>query len=310
MPYLPSLGREIGHEGSSLSKALNALSEKLDALKRPVITAIDVYTAIDVLHQPENRDGLYLRTDVATTKKYETLAAGLNSVPGFLATPRPGVWRVTRYSTSSADEMICLADPFTYVSHLSAMRIWQLTNRVPNKVSFSRLHRTLIKPTLQRNWPDQWPQPILPAQPETLGRFGDVNLTPSITIAETKHPASTVELGGSHVRVTSQAATFLDMLASPARCGGMAHILEIFDTLFLERPGPIRETFITLVDTIGSPIVKVRAGHILTERLGLKDPQVESWTQFAARGGSRKLDPERPYASVFSERWMLSLNVE
>ena len=59
----------------------------------------------------------------------------------------------------------------------------------------------------------------------------------------------------------------------------------------------------------GKAIDKIRAGYLLTEVCSLTDSVVESWTQFAQRGGSRKLDPETEYAPEFSERWKLSINV-
>ena len=66
---------------------------------------------------------------------------------------------------------------------------------------------------------------------------------------------------------------------------------------------------ISAVEEENASIVKVRAGYILSERLGIADPRIEAWKAFAQRGGSRKLDPDAPYAPVFSGAWMLSLNV-
>ena len=55
-------------------------------------------------------------------------------------------------------------------------------------------------------------------------------------------------------------------------------------------------------------IAYVRAGFILNEFLQIQDKRVNAWIQFAQRGGSRKLDPDKSFEPTFSERWMLSLN--
>lgn len=45
---------------------------------------------------------------------------------------RSGVWRVTQSTRAgSAEEAACIADPFAYVSHLSAMQRYGLTDRSP-----------------------------------------------------------------------------------------------------------------------------------------------------------------------------------
>lgn len=116
-------------------------------------------------------------------------------------------------------------------------------------------------------------------------------------------PAPTVELG--RIRVSTLAATFVDTLTEPGRCGGMDKVLKLWDR---HARAHVREIVAALEGA--SKIVKVRAGYIFTERLGIETPAIGAWQAFAQRGGSRRLDPERPYAPVFSERWMLSLNAK
>ena len=59
----------------------------------------------------------------------------------------------------------------------------------------------------------------------------------------------------------------------------------------------------------GTKIDRVRAGYILEEICHISDDRISAWVGDAARGGSRKLDPQAEYSSNFSERWSLSINV-
>lgn len=134
--------------------------------------------------------------------------------------------------------------------------------------------------------------------------LGEVIRRRPVVIHETSHPATPVAVRGEYARIASIGRTFVDMLAEPALCGGMRHVLEIWSR---EAKGWAAE-IIEEADQVDAKIVKVRAGYLLSEVLDVEDGRVEGWSRFAQRGGSRKLDPDAPYAPVFSERWMLSLN--
>lgn len=109
----------------------------------------------------------------------------------------------------------------------------------------------------------------------------------------------------SPVRVTEIGETFLDMLEQSERCGGMSHVLEVFG----KHAATYLPQIVSRIDRAEKKLTKVRAGYILTEKLGLTNDIAESWKKFAQRGGSQRLDPKAPYKPTFSKDWMLSLNV-
>ena len=84
----------------------------------------------------------------------------------------------------------------------------------------------------------------------------------------------------------------------------MPHSLEVYE----EHAHLWTEEIISAIDSCGINIVKSRAGCILEERLGITNARIESWKSFVERGGSRKLDPLKGYASIYSAEWMISLN--
>lgn len=219
---------------------------------------------------------------------------------------RLGMWRVVQSSRAgSAEEIASIADPFCYVSHLSAMERYGLTDRSPDALHLSTPARPVWNRMRdERVAADTLDRPHVDAP--SLVRFGfkeKVRRRP-VVVHETSHPAIPTEVAGERTRITPIGRTFADMLDAPQLCGGMHHVLDVWERMALNFSNAV----IAGVDSLDSKIAKVRAGYILTERLGLEDERIARWEAFAQRGGSRKLDPDAAYVPVFSERWMISIN--
>jgi predicted transcriptional regulator of viral defense system len=217
-----------------------------------------------------------------------------------------GVWRVLRSTrTGSAEEVACIADPFCYVSHLSAMQRFGLTDRSPQALHLTTPARAIWADLRSKRVARDYPNPIDEPPPLLHIRFRDTLRHRPVVVHESSHPATPIEVRGERTRISSIGRTFVDMLAEPALCGGIRHVLEIW----AREASEWRDDIIRAVDQYEVKLVKVRAGYVLSERLGLSDPRVDAWVAFAQRGGSQKLDPDAAYAPDYSERWMISLNV-
>lgn len=219
---------------------------------------------------------------------------------------RSGVWRIVQATGSgSAEQVACMVDPFCYVSHLSAMERYGLTDRSPEALHLTTPTRPLWAKFRDEKVEAEWADiPITERAPLLRIGFKDIIRRRPVIVHETRHPARPAVLRSEETRVSSIGRTFADMLSEPSLCGGMHHVIGIWE----EEAEEWLEDIIAAIDESNSKIVKVRAGYLLAERIGVQDVRIDSWAQFAQRGGSRKLDPDAPYAPRFSETWMLSLN--
>lgn len=260
-----------------------------------MINQYDLYKLIAGLF--DHPKGLYLRRASMDHGEYVRIRANLKNARVIANDPDYGAraYRITALGDLPAEDIGCLVDPFAYISHLSAMQRYGLTNRRPDALHLSRQDEAGLKQTYPAAEADA-PSRILHHPVKLRGR--------RLHIHNTRNPAAAVELRNSQARIAPIGRCFHDMLTDPALCGGMAHVVATWQQhgrLYLEE-------IVAEIEANGEPISKVRAGHILDERLGICHPVVQQWHRFAQRGGSRKLDPDKPYGKNFSKKWMLGLN--
>lgn len=220
---------------------------------------------------------------------------------------RSGVWRVTQSTRAgSAEEIACIADPFAYVSHLSAMQRYGLTDRSPKALHLTTPKRSLWNALREKQLHSDLPN-LNQIEPPVLNKpgFKDTIRRRPIAVHVSSHPWTPTPMRGEETKITSIGQTFADMLLEPQLCGGMRHVLDVWEN---EADQWVPE-IIAAIDVTESKIAKVRAGYILSEVMDIDVPALHNWEQFAQRGGSRKLDPDAEYAPEFSERWMISINV-
>ncbi len=288
-----------------LTRAGRWLIERLAELNRPVITPFRLWLLVQELHKIPNKRTLYLRASAPDRDYYNRIRTELKYFRTIESDPDFGdrAFRVLKVPDLPADEIVCLADPLCYVSHLSAMQRWGLTNRTPVGLHVTRPDRSsaqeILAATMRReSGNDQPPVPL------RYIRYPESVRHRPVELYETKDHGAWLQVRNSHVRLSTIGQTFLESLQKPDLCGGMSHVLEAWDT---NAPSYLEEIVAT-IDSSNSPIVKCRAGYILEERLGVSDARLDNWKCFAQRGSSRKLDPTKPFSSEHSETWMLSLN--
>lgn len=283
-----------------LTRAGKELMRRLEGNKRPVVSSAHFVAAVRDLYR--DRDGLMLRHLEPDTADIVRLRTSLRRARildydrdyGYRA------YRLIHLPDGSAEDICCLVDPAIYVSHLSAMQRYGLTNRRPKELLLTRAD--------PRKAPQESPdrQDLVSAKlsPKAISHPKKVRGR-EIKVFDTAHPGAMQETRTGFDRIASIGQTFLDTLEEPALCGGMPHVLDVWR----QHAPTYLNLIVPAIDTAPKKLAKVRAGYILDEILGVSDSRVMAWRQFAQRGSSQVLDPAKPYAPVFSERWMLSLNV-
>lgn len=206
-------------------------------------------------------------------------------------------------------EVICAVDPFGHIAFLSAMTFHGFTNRLPKVLYMvtpdARTWSRLAAERMARDLGDleiEFRQQELPDLRHTrLEKLSGM----VVEIFRSKDLGGWRNARDGAIRVATIGRTFLQMLQKPDYCGGIHHVMDMYE----EHAKSNLATIINEFNQHGTKIDRVRAGYILEERCGITDARIDEWTKDAARGGSRKLDAQAEYASNFSEKWCLSLNV-
>lgn len=278
----------------------------LVAANRPVITPFELFHLIWAMYKNASGKNLYLRSKQPDASDYTRLRSNLKKT-GHIGADRDygaRAFRVIAVSDQPAETIACLVDPTCYVSHLSAMQRWGLTDRHPQALILTRPDRGSAHAQLAAHMAsvldegEANPHPLkIISHPEHVRRR-------RLHLYETKGAGLSVKNRSDDVRISTIGQTFLDMLQKPELCGGMVHVIDVWEAHAATYLGDIVST----VDRATSDLVKSRAGYILEERMKVDHPVIQAWKALGQRGSSRKLDPGKPFASVFSETWMISLN--
>ncbi|WP_230312638.1 hypothetical protein, partial [Paracoccus lichenicola] len=218
-------------------------------------------------------------------------------------------WRIMSVSDAPADIVVCQADPYCYISHLSAMQRYGLTNRRPTFLFITSPPDATVRSWNKNRVIDDFGSVLsnedIYIEPLLLTHHPKNVRRRPINQLKTKFYGDWRTVRGQDTRVASIGQVFLDMVDDPARCGGMRHVLGVWK----EHATKYLDQIVKAVDASEQKICKVRAGYILDEYLGISNSKVSSWLKYAERGGSRVLEAGRGYTEPFSEKWMMSVNV-
>ncbi len=292
-----------------LSRAAAELGHRLAAAGRPVITPYELFPEVRSLYVAGS--AYHLKKTTPDRADYQRLLRALTEHNVLIADPDYGhrAYRIVKNSDLSADDICCLVDPFCYISHLSAMQRYGLTNRRPRTLQLTRPSRLIMRQLAQRKMQHDYgagpPRSSVAYIPLHAVTHPQRVRAREIDVFETAHPGEFIQVRGSYARISTIGQTFLDTIEAPPLCGGMTHVLEVWK----ESASRFFDEIIEAVDRSHVGLAKVRAGYLLEEVLGKKDKRIETWLRFAQRGGSRLLDPTKQYVADFSERWMISINV-
>jgi len=291
-----------------------ALTLSLGEIREPVITSYNLGVLIYGLYQKKEYKGekfSRLRVEAANSVHFSKHVRRLVDDGIFKRHPdfTNSVYNLLGRQLGSAEEVACTIDPFSIVSHLSAMAHHGLTNRIPHRLFLSSPPppewREEARKKMEQDLGGEFQNYVDAGMPVlTKPKIHKIGRT-EVHILNTRNRGAFLKIAGSPLRVSKIGRVFLEMLRNPELCGGMRHVIETYE----QHAEKYLLLVINEIDRNGEPIDKVRAGYILDERMKISNPAIEGWTRFAQRGGSRKLDSSAGYFHEWSEKWMLSLNL-
>lgn len=298
---------------SNLTVAARYIEKCLVERNLPIISPFEFNHLIWEMYQKTDGKKLGLSHQEPSTEDYSRLRSNLREARIISPDPDYGraLIRVLPVPDLYADDIVCLADSTVRVAYLSAMRRWGLTERIPYSLMLARPKRksaiAQLKERMEETLDNGENNPAelnIINHPKTVRRR---NISIHFSHYLTNYEGTIAQPWDNltpEVRLSSIGQTFLDTLQQPDLCGGMNHVLDVWD----EHAHTWLEEIVQSVNRANDNLVMSRAGYIIEERLGLTHPLLAKWKLQCHRGGTNKLDPNMNFVPTFSEKWMISIN--
>ncbi|EIJ43150.1 putative transcriptional regulator [Beggiatoa alba B18LD] len=214
--------------------------------------------------------------------------------------------------TYSTKEIICCLYPYGYLSYISAMEWYELTDKIPREIIFTVCNQKIWRDNALRDIKTRLPNDttipsnFIPKYPLTKTQI--INQE-QVIIAHESNIIEPVQIKNTPIRVSSIGKTFIDMLRKPELCGGEEHVLEVY----LEHGKKYAKQIITALKNPQNKKIDIaRVGFVLDKMLGVQHEQITTWQKEAKneRGSSKKLSHLHEFSPIYDEDWSLSINVE
>lgn len=294
-------------------KLQKAIALSLGGLSQPVVTKYQLGCIIFRLYLSKTYQGqdINLRLGYPNSRAFRNAVSDLVEDGIIIQNANfsaDNVYNILGKDIRDAKELVCVVDPFSYVSHLSAMEYHGLTNRIskiiyissPSVVDWKEFAQERMLRDLGDNLSSYLEVGFPGLRRLSLKKVGDRHIVRHSSV----HLGAYKNVQGKELRVATLGRTFLDMVRDPDLCGGIYHVIEIYE----EFAHKFSNLIIDEVNDHGKPVDKVRVGYLLNELCSVENPVIDSWTSFVQRGGSRKLVSNQEYSSKYSEKWCLSIN--
>ncbi len=296
-------------------KLSDALTFAIKDLKKPLLSDFEIGKLLFNLYLEKNYTGhpLKIRKNFPDRQDYSRIIKSLmdhNILKSSRLLKYQPFFETVGGHKLTNQEIICSVDPFSYISHNSAMYFHNLISEEPFQIYFTSPSQHVWKSLAIKKMDQelkghfvQYKSCNLPL----LRRYAIPRLKGSLPHRySTKHIGQFVFSNYNRLRISTIGRTFLDMLRKPDLCGGIKNVIIVF----ISNAKKYIDEILYEIDAYGSKIERVRAGFIFEELCKLQNPIINSWEQYAQRGGSQKLDSSNKYSPIFSEKWCLSINVE